>query len=282
MAENHLYVVATPIGNLADISTRAQEVLEMVDIIAAEDTRHTKRLLNHLGIQKPLMAAHDHNEAGAANQIVDKLAQGQSVALVSDAGTPLIADPGFHVAKQVVDAGFSVVPVPGACAIITALSAAALPTDRFLFDGFLPAKTAARKQYFSSMMAEERTWVMYESPHRILDSLADMEAVLGADREVVLARELTKTFETFLRGTVAEVRAIVEADDNQRKGEFVLMVKGALAKKKQEVSDDAVQLTLLLAEELPMKQAAALAAKHTGYKKNQLYQLAQEAKDERD
>ena len=282
MAENQLYVVATPIGNLADITIRAQEVLEMVDIIAAEDTRHTKRLLNHLGIQKPLLAAHDHNESFAAGAILEKLKSGLNVALVSDAGTPLIADPGFHVAKEVAEAGFDVVPVPGACAVITALSAAALPTDRFIFDGFLPPKTSGRKQYFAAMKNEERTLVVYESPHRILDSLKDLMSELGEDKELVVARELTKTFETFLRGSVANIVAAMEADSNQQRGEFVVMIRGALSKKKLEVSQEALDLTVLLAEELPMKKAAALAAKHTGYKKNQLYQLALEQKDQSD
>ncbi len=279
MAENQLYVVATPIGNLADITIRAQEVLEMVDIIAAEDTRHTKRLLNHLGIQKPLLAAHDHNEAFAAGTIVEKLQSGMNVALVSDAGTPLIADPGFHVAKEVADAGFDVIPVPGACAVITALCAAALPTDRFIFDGFLPAKTSGRKQYFASVKNEERTLVVYESPHRILESLKDLQNELGEDKEIVVARELTKTFETFLRGTVVSILATMEADSNQQRGEFVVMIRGALAKKKLDVPQDAIDLVVLLSEELPMKKAAALAAKHTGFKKNQLYQLALEQKE---
>lgn len=279
MPENQLYVVATPIGNLADITIRAQEVLESVDIIAAEDTRHTKRLLNHLGINKPLMAAHDHNESGAAEQIVAKLKDGQNVALVSDAGTPLIADPGFHVAKHVAEAGFNIVPVPGACAVITALCAAALPTDRFIFDGFLPPKSKGRKDYFATLKNEERTLVVYESPHRILDSLRDLNDVLGADKELVVARELTKTFETFLRGSVQSIQEEMEADSNQQRGEFVVMIRGAIAKKKLEVSQEALDLTLLLAEELPLKQAAGLAAKYTGYKKNQLYQLALEAKE---
>ena len=280
MAENQLYVVATPIGNLADITSRAIEVLTSVDIIAAEDTRHTKRLLNHLGIQKPLMAAHDHNESQAAGQILNKLNEGLNVALVSDAGTPLIADPGFHVAKHVADAGFDIVPIPGACAVITALSGAALPTDRFIFDGFLPPKSSGRRQYFASIKHEERTMVVYESPHRILDSLENLSQELGGDKELVVARELTKTFETFLRGTVDEIRAVMEADHNQKKGEFVLMIRGAQARKKLEVSQDALDLTLLLATELPLKKAAALAATHTGYKKNQLYQLALENKED--
>jgi len=273
MAENQLYVVATPIGNLADISARAQQVFEAVDVIAAEDTRHTKRLLNHLGVSKPLLAVHDHNEQQAAQVLLDRLSQGQNVALVSDAGTPLIADPGYHVLKQVVDAGYSVVPVPGPCAVITALCASALPTDRFIFDGFLPPKSGARQQYFQSVSNQERTLVVYESPHRILASLADMQTVLGDEREIVLARELTKTFETFLRGSIGEVRTMVEADANQQRGEFVVMIRGVPQAKKQDVSDEAIQLLKVLAEELPLKQAAALTAKATGFKKNKLYQI---------
>jgi len=273
MAENQLYVVATPIGNLADISERAHQVFEAVDIIAAEDTRHTKRLLNHLGINKQLIAVHDHNESQAAAVLIDRLGQGQNVALVSDAGTPLIADPGYHVLKEVVQAGFNVVPVPGACAVITALCASALPTDRFIFDGFLPPKTGARQQYFQSIQAEERTLVVYESPHRIVASLQDMKTVLGDEKEIVVARELTKTFETFLRGSISDVLSQVEADSNQQKGEFVLMIRGAPQAKKQDVSPEAIEFLKVLAEELPLKQAAALTAKATGFKKNKLYQI---------
>lgn len=273
MHQNQLYVVATPIGNLADISERAHQVFEAVDIIAAEDTRHTKRLLNHLGINKQLIAVHDHNESQAAAVLIDRLGQGQNVALVSDAGTPLIADPGYHVLKEVVQAGFNVVPVPGACAVITALCASALPTDRFIFDGFLPPKTGARQQYFQSIQGEERTVVVYESPHRIVASLQDLQAVLGDEKEIVVARELTKTFETFLRGSISDVLSQVEADSNQQKGEFVLMIRGAPQAKKQDVSPEAIELLKVLADELPLKQAAALTAKATGFKKNKLYQI---------
>ncbi|GAA6133844.1 16S rRNA (cytidine(1402)-2'-O)-methyltransferase [Oceaniserpentilla sp. 4NH20-0058] len=280
MAENQLYVVATPIGNLADITLRAQQVLESVDIVAAEDTRHTKKLLNHLGIQKPCMATHDHNEAHAAQQIIEKLKIGQNVAIVSDAGTPLIADPGYHVADQVAKAGFKVVPIPGACAVITALCAAALPTDRFIFDGFLPSKTTARKGYFNGVKHEERTLVVYESPHRIMHAVDDLISELGPDREIVLARELTKTFETFLRGTAQEVKAMMVADANQQRGEFVMMIRGVISNKKLEVSQEALDLTLLIAKELPLKKAAAIVSEHTGFKKNQLYQFALESKAE--
>ncbi|EAT10958.1 16S rRNA (cytidine(1402)-2'-O)-methyltransferase [Bermanella marisrubri] len=278
MAENKLYVVATPIGNLADITQRAVEILNSVDCIAAEDTRHTKRLLNHLTIEKPLLAAHDHNEDQVAKRIIDKLSAGESMALVSDAGTPLIADPGYHVTQAVVEAGFDVVPIPGSCAIIAALSAAALPTDRFLFDGFLPAKSHGRQAYFQSILEQERTVVVYDSPHRITASLSDLIEVMGDDKQLVVAREITKTFETFLRGSASDILKTMQDDANQQKGEFVIMIRGAQAKKHQEVSQEAIDLTLLLSTELPMKKAAALAATHTGYKKNQLYQLALEAK----
>ena len=276
MAENQLYVVATPIGNLADISQRAHQVFEAVDVIAAEDTRHTRRLLNHLGINKELLALHDHNESKVSGAIVSKLAAGGSVALVSDAGTPLIADPGYHLIQDVVQAGFNVVPVPGACAVITALCASALPTDRFIFDGFLPAKTTARSQYFKDIAEETRTLVVYESPHRIIASLNDLLNELGSDREIVVARELTKTFETFLRGPVASVMDQMQADSNQQKGEFVVMIRGAKDNKHLEVSAEAISLLKVLMTELPLKQAAALTAKATGFKKNKLYQIGLE------
>ncbi|MCP5351089.1 MAG: 16S rRNA (cytidine(1402)-2'-O)-methyltransferase [Oceanospirillaceae bacterium] len=279
MAENKLFVVATPIGNLADISQRAIDVLASVDLIAAEDTRHSSRLLGHLGIRKPLWAVHDHNESQAAQGLVNKLKEGLSIALVSDAGTPLIADPGFHVLKAIVEAGFEVVPVPGPCAVITALCASALPTDRFIFDGFLPAKQQARQQYFSEHKEQDRTLVVYESTHRIVDSLQDMQQVLGAEREIVLGRELTKTFETFIRGNIAEVRAKVEADHNQQKGEFVVMIRGYQKPEGEQIPAEVMNTLRILAEELPLKKAAALAAKLTGYKKNQLYQAGLDEKD---
>ena len=275
MSESVLYVVATPIGNLADISERAISVLRSVDLIAAEDTRHTRQLLMHFTINKPLFSVHDHNEEQRVARVLDELSQGRSIALVSDAGTPLISDPGFVVVRAVRQAGFSVIPVPGACALVTALSAAGIPTDRFCFEGFLPAKSSGRKKQLQSLTEETRTMVFYESPHRVLESLKDIAEVFGEGRELTLARELTKTFETFLSGSLAEVIEQVEADSNQRKGEFVLVVAGA-----DELPDDdegsvaAGRVLEVLLEELPVKQAAALTAKITGQKKNALYQQA--------
>lgn len=275
MSEAVLYVVATPIGNLADISERALKVLRSVDLVAAEDTRHTKQLLMHFVINKPLFSVHDHNEHQRVEKVLAELAEGRSIALVSDAGTPLISDPGFVVVQAVRKAGFPVVPVPGACAMVAALSAAGLPTDRFCFEGFLPAKSSGRKKQLKTLEQESRTLVFYESPHRVLDSLKDMAEVLGGAREITLARELTKTFETFLSGSLDEVIATVEQDANQRKGEFVLVLAGA----KVESDDDnqaiaAEHVLKVLLEELPVKQAAALTAKITGLKKNALYQQA--------
>ncbi len=275
MSEAVLYVVATPIGNLADISERALKVLRSVDLVAAEDTRHTKQLLMHFVINKPLFSVHDHNEHQRVDKVLAELAEGRSIALVSDAGTPLISDPGFVVVQAVRKAGFPVVPVPGACAMVAALSAAGLPTDRFCFEGFLPAKSSGRKKQLKTLEQESRTLVFYESPHRVLDSLKDMAEVLGGAREITLARELTKTFETFLSGSLDEVIATVEQDANQRKGEFVLVLAGAKVESDDDNQAIAAEYVLkVLLEELPVKQAAALTAKITGLKKNALYQQA--------
>ena len=275
MSEAVLYVVATPIGNLADISERALKVLRSVDLVAAEDTRHTKQLLMHFVINKPLFSVHDHNEHQRVEKVLAELSAGKSIALVSDAGTPLISDPGFVVVQAVRKAGFPVVPVPGACAMVAALSAAGLPTDRFCFEGFLPAKSSGRKKQLKALEQESRTLVFYESPHRVLDSLKDMAEVLGGAREITLARELTKTFETFLSGSLEEVITMVEQDANQRKGEFVLVLAGAKVESDDEEQAIAAEHVLsVLLEELPVKQAAALTAKITGLKKNALYQQA--------
>ncbi len=275
MSEAVLYVVATPIGNLADISERALKVLRSVDLVAAEDTRHTKQMLMHFVINKPLFSVHDHNEHQRVEKVLAELSAGKSIALVSDAGTPLISDPGFVVVQAVRKAGFPVVPVPGACAMVAALSAAGLPTDRFCFEGFLPAKSSGRKKQLKALEQESRTLVFYESPHRVLDSLKDMAEVLGGTREITLARELTKTFETFLSGSLEEVIAMVEQDANQRKGEFVLVLAGAKVESDDEEQAIAAEHVLnVLLEELPVKQAAALTAKITGLKKNALYQQA--------
>lgn len=278
MADASLFVVATPIGNLNDMSPRAVEVLQSVALIAAEDTRHSSRLMAHFNIKTPMISVHDHNERQRQQTIIDKLAAGESVALISDAGTPLISDPGFIVVRAVREAGFKVVPVPGCSAVIAAMCAAGVPTDRFIFEGFLPAKKSNRQQFLEQFVDEPRTVVFYESTHRIVESLSDMQQVLGADRYVVIARELTKTFETIHGAALQELIAFVEADPNQQKGEFVVLVQGVQAQVSEDMDAAALKTLDVLLEELPVKQAAALAAKITGYKKNKLYQVALERK----
>ena len=265
-----LFIVATPIGNLADMSPRALDTLRAVAAICAEDTRRTGQLLAHFGIGTALVALHEHNEDAIAQRVVDRLLAGDSLALVSDAGTPLVSDPGFRVVRAARAAGVKVSPVPGACAAIAALSVAGLPSDRFVFEGFLPAKASARREQLSRLSGETRTLVFYESSHRIDESLADMVGAFGAERPAVMARELTKLFETVLDGTLADLLARVEADDNQRKGEFVVMVRGA-------GDDAAAQLAegrrvyALLGAHLPPSTAAKLAAEITGAPRKELY-----------
>lgn len=272
-----LYVVATPIGNLDDISARALKVLADVALIAAEDTRHSVRLLQHFGIDTPLAACHEHNERDEGGRFLTKLLAGENVALVSDAGTPLISDPGYHLVRQARAAGVNVVPVPGACALIAALSAAGLPSDRFIFEGFLPAKAAGRRARLEQVKEEPRTLIFYEAPHRILECLEDMEAVFGGERPALLARELTKTFETLKGLPLAELRAFVAGDSNQQRGECVVLVGGWSAPEgEQAISAEAQRVLDLLLAELPLKRAAALAAEITGARKNLLYQLALE------
>ncbi|WP_221799156.1 16S rRNA (cytidine(1402)-2'-O)-methyltransferase [Oceanobacter mangrovi] len=274
-----LYVVATPIGNLADLTERARQVLASVDLIACEDTRHTQKLLQHLGIRKPLISVHDHNERDRIDQVIEHLSQGRNMALVSDAGTPLISDPGYPLVQALADAGHKVVPIPGVSAMITALSAAGLPTDRFLFEGFLPHKRSGRVERLQNVAQQTATLVFYESKHRILDSLADMAETFGADRPVVVARELTKTFESFYRGSLAEVIEQLSSHDDHQKGEFVVMVAGNPAPvTASEV--DFERLFKLLLKELPPKKAAAVLAELTGQSKKDLYQQALEWKDE--
>jgi 16S rRNA (cytidine1402-2'-O)-methyltransferase len=266
-----LYIVPTPIGNLGDITQRAIEVLSSVDMIAAEDTRHTGRLLSHLSISTKTFALHDHNEQQKAQVLVDKLLQGQSIALVSDAGTPLISDPGYHLVNKCRQAGVKVVPLPGACAFVTALSASGLPSDRFSFEGFLPAKSKGRQDKFKEIEQVERTCIFYESPHRIMESLRDMLTVLGPDREVVLARELTKTFETIQGMPLGELIAWIEEDDNRKKGEMVLLIHGYREAESDELPAEAIRLLTLLDAELPLKKAAAIVAQTYDLKKNALY-----------
>jgi 16S rRNA (cytidine1402-2'-O)-methyltransferase len=265
-----LYVVATPIGNLGDLSPRAREVLAAVDAICAEDTRHTQPLLTAFGIDKPLVALHEHNEAEQAAKLVVRLQAGQTLALVSDAGTPLVSDPGYRFVREVRAAGLSVSPIPGACAAIAALSVAGIPSDRFCFEGFLPAKSSARRERLQLLARETRTLVFYESSHRIEESLVDFIAVFGAEREAVVGRELTKLFETVLGDTLATILERVRADENQRKGEFVLIVRGC--------EDDAAavlaegkRLYAKLAEHMKPSQAAKLAADLSGAPRKALY-----------
>ncbi|MFW1677558.1 16S rRNA (cytidine(1402)-2'-O)-methyltransferase [Pontibacter sp. JAM-7] len=280
MLESALYVVATPIGNLEDMSPRAVETLKAVAVIAAEDTRHTARLLAHFNIDTRLISVHEHNERQRIDTIVHQLESGASVALVSDAGTPLISDPGYVVVREIRKAGFRVVPIPGCVAFVAALSAAGLPTDRFVFEGFLPAKSSARKQYLQNLAAEPRTLVFYESPHRILASLQDMRQVFGGERVVAVARELTKTYETIRADQLTELIAWMEADSNQQRGEFVVLVQGVAKEKSPEADQRSIEVLDILLAELPVSQAAALAAKLTGIKKKTLYQLALEKQAE--
>ncbi|AFR01726.1 MULTISPECIES: 16S rRNA (cytidine(1402)-2'-O)-methyltransferase [Pectobacterium] len=270
-----LYIVPTPIGNLGDITQRALAVLASVDLIAAEDTRHTGLLLQHFAINARLFALHDHNEQQKADVLLAKLQSGQSIALVSDAGTPLINDPGYHLVRRCREAGVRVVPLPGACAAITALSASGLASDRFCYEGFLPAKTKGRKDKLRELGEETRTLIFYESTHRLLDSLQDISEVLGAERYVVLAREITKTWESIHGAPVGELLAWVKEDENRRKGEMVLIVEGHQIDDSV-LSAEALRTLTLLRVELPLKKAAALAAEIHGVKKNALYRYGLE------
>ncbi|SDT87567.1 16S rRNA (cytidine1402-2'-O)-methyltransferase [Geopseudomonas guangdongensis] len=272
-----LYVVATPIGNLEDIGARALRVLREVALIAAEDTRHSARLLQHFGIATPLVACHEHNERDQGGRLVGRLLAGEDLALISDAGTPLISDPGYHLVRNARAAGVRVVPVPGACALIAALSAAGLASDRFIFEGFLPARAAGRRQRLQALVEEPRTLIFYEAPHRLLESLEDMRVLFGDDRPAVLARELTKAFETIKGASLGELCAWVAADSNQQRGECVLLIEGWQAPVGEEaLSAEALRVLDLLLAELPLKRAAALAAEITGVRKNLLYQQALE------
>jgi len=268
-----LYIVATPIGNLQDISARALDVLKAVSLIAAEDTRHSKKLLAHYGIATTLQAVHEHNERDVTDRLLQKLTGGDDIALVSDAGTPLISDPGFYLVRAARQSGIRVVPVPGPAALIAALSVAGLATDRFVFEGFLPARQAARRQRLQGLAAETATLVFYESSHRIVACLADMADCLGAHREAALARELTKTFETVLTGSLQELLEQLLADSQQQKGEFVVMVQGAAPRDPAAIDAASEQVLAVLLSELPLKQAASLAARITGMSKNALYEL---------
>lgn len=274
-----LYVVATPIGNLDDITLRAIRTLKEVDCIAAEDTRHTRKLLLHLGIDKPMLALHEHNEVEMADKLLSRLQQGERIALVSDAGTPLISDPGYPLVARCRENDVAVEPIPGASAVVAALSVSGLPTDRFVFEGFLPRKQQARLEFLEQKKTQTATQVFYESSHRIRDSLEALCDVMGADRQAVVARELTKMHETVLGGSLGVLLEQVEQDENQRKGEFVLLLAGADEALSPEAADTDRLLQLLL-KELPTKKAAAVAAAYTGEKKNQLYERAIALKDQ--
>jgi 16S rRNA (cytidine1402-2'-O)-methyltransferase len=265
-----LHVVATPIGNLGDLSPRAQQTLRSVAAICAEDTRHTRQLLSHFGLERPLLALHQHNEDAQAAQLVARLLAGDSLALVSDAGTPLVSDPGFRLVSAARAAGIRVSPVPGACAAIAALSVAGLPSDRFVFEGFLPAKASARRERLARLAGETRTVMFYESAHRIEEALSDMAAAFGPTRRAVIARELTKLFETILDGPLAELQARVAADADQRKGEFVVIVEGAGEDADAKIAEGQ-RLYARLSEYLKPSQAAKLAAELSGAPRKALY-----------
>ena len=267
-----LYIVATPIGNLNDITLRAIEILKNVDLIAAEDTRHSGLLLQHLGIKAKLFALHDHNEQEKSQILIEKLNSGLSIALISDAGTPLINDPGYHLVKACRENDIKVVPIPGACAAIAALSVAGLPSDKFSYEGFLPAKSKARQDYLTTLVNETRTMIFYESTHRLLDTLQDMQTVFGTDKQIVLAKELTKTWETIVSYSVNQLIYWLNEDVTRQKGEFVLIVEGH-TKSDKDIDPNVINTLKLLVKELPLKKAAAITAEIYGLKKNQLYQI---------
>lgn len=269
-----LYVVATPIGNLRDITLRALDVLKAADIIAAEDTRNSAHLLRHYGIATPLTALHEHNERAATEKLLARLAEGRTVALISDAGTPAISDPGSHLVKAARQRGFRVTPVPGPSAATAAVSASGTDNPRYLFYGFLPSKPTARRKALEPLIRLPYATVFYEAPHRILECVADLAAAFGPDREVTFARELTKLFETFHTCSLRDAHPWLEADPNRQKGEFVLVVEGYDGGDEAASEEDALRVLEVLLKELPLKQSVKLAAEITGKKKNLLYDRA--------
>ena len=273
-----LYIVATPIGNLGDISQRAIDILTQVDVIACEDTRHTGKLLSAFSIKNKTMSLHDHNERQRQDQVANMLKEGKTIALVSDAGTPLISDPGFHIVRHCRSLGLNVSPIPGACAAIAALSVAGLPTDRFSFEGFLPSKSGARQATLTALVDEPRTMVFYDAPRRAIDTVRDIVATLGGERYIVIARELTKTFETIHSDTAENFLAWLEQDANQLKGEMVLIIEGYKAVE-NEISAEVINTLKLLLAEMKPKKACAIAAEIYGVKKNALYEVALSLKD---
>ncbi|PLA75132.1 16S rRNA (cytidine(1402)-2'-O)-methyltransferase [Hydrogenovibrio sp. SC-1] len=280
-----LYIVATPIGNLKDITLRALDVLATVDWVAAEDTRHSKRLLQHYALHKPMVSLHEHNEFDRRHELLQKLKKGEKGALISDAGTPLISDPGYHLVNLLRQEGIRVVPIPGASAFVSALCAAGLPTDRFAFEGFLPAKKNKRLLALQALCNETRTLIFYESPHRLLDSLASFQAAFGGDQEMVVAKEITKQFEQFQSGTVSEILQYFEVHPDKVRGEFVLMVNGTLAesseKSKSELGEKVDSAILvLLKQELPVKQIAEIVSQWQDVKKKAVYERTLQLKSD--
>jgi 16S rRNA (cytidine1402-2'-O)-methyltransferase len=270
-----LYVVATPIGNLADFSFRAIEVLKQVDLIAAEDTRHARMLLQHYGINKPLISLHQHNEDKASQGLVDRMLAGESIALVSDAGTPLLSDPGLPLVQLAKQQSVDVCPIPGACALIAALSASGMALSRFSFEGFLPRTSSARKSFFQDKLLDTSTWAFYESSHRIQAALEDMLTVFPADHQIVIAREITKLHETIVKDSLANLLFRVQNEENMRKGEFVVIVDGmTVAKESQGISEEEMRILSLLLKQCSIKTAVALAVEITGQRKKLLYQAA--------
>ncbi|MEH2267060.1 MAG: 16S rRNA (cytidine(1402)-2'-O)-methyltransferase [Nostoc sp.] len=268
-----LYVVGTPIGNLEDITFRAVRILQTVDIIAAEDTRHTGKLLQHFQVKTPQVSYHEHNRTSRIPELLEHLVNDKAIALVSDAGMPGISDPGYELVKACIEAGIPVVPIPGASAAITALSAAGLPTDRFVFEGFLPAKTQQRQEHLESLQTESRTLIFYESPHRLRDTLQDLAEVWGSDRQIVLGRELTKLYEEFWRGTIAE--AIAHYSQREPQGEYTLVVAGIPASQPQLTEEELkAELKQLITQGISRSQASRQLAKFTSLPRRQLYQLA--------
>lgn len=269
--EPALYIVATPIGNLGDLSRRALEVLSTVSCVAAEDTRRTGQLLSMEGVKARMIAYHEHSAPQVGDQLVARIAAGEAVALVSDAGTPTISDPGYRLVRAVQDAGLRVVPIPGACAAIAALSAAGLPSDRFAFEGFLPNRSEARQRSLESLAGSEATLIFYEAPHRLLATLEDMQRVFGTEREAALARELTKSFETIRRASLEALCEWVRQDSNQSRGEVVLLVSPARAERGATVDAALGEMLVGMAEHMPARRAAKLVASYSGLRSRQLY-----------
>ena len=270
-----LYIVATPIGNLDDISRRAIDILKSVQLIAAEDTRHSKRLMQSIQVDTPLVSHHDFSSESAIRKILSKLQSGQSIALISDAGTPLISDPGYKLVLLARQQGSAVIPIPGASAMTAALSVAGLPTDRFVFEGFLSGKSGARQKQLQALAREKRTIVIYESTHRIIASLEDMRDVFGSQRQIFIARELTKLFESHFLGSAADCVAWLEQDSNHQKGEFVVIVAGCDEEEEEaRKQQQALEIVTLLRDEVSMKKAVTIASQITGARKNRLYEVA--------